>query len=646
MRKTLLLVFVHGFKGGDDTFGTFPEHLRALLSHALPRIDVLAVQYPKFETRGELKDCVERFREWLQNRVIDIEVAHSTPSPTVDPSVHTVLIGHSMGGIVAAETVLLLVNDQLLPASPPSTTTSSSPSSKKTTNSNFPSNTTFNSTPSTNRPTSNQPQSPTTKSTTSSPPSRPNTPSSNKPPSTTSSPKVRPSTPSFNHKPSTASSPKTRPSTPSSNHKPSTDTNSPKPSPSATPMFPQIIGLLAFDTPFLGISPGVIAHGAEGHYKTASSAYNVLSELSSAFGWSGAASSPKSPSGTKSPKNSAPIKSPSQPAGLITNGGDAAATPRWQSWGKYAMFAGAAGAVAAGGAAALYSQREKLTSGWGWIGGHLEFVGCLLRGEELKLRVERLGALSSSQNQNQNQHPVQLQNQEKRKSTGDPRSGGREKGSGSKNGFKGSANFYTLLGRGATNTDSAEHIGTKILVDGILEKRTFCKLPPAKLEKKKQEQASQKSIGGPVAGEQTGDGGGGGALQWIPAVNEKASDEILAHTSMFYPRDNPGFYALGEKSKEIVAGWVLEDGGKGWYESSEESTSGAGTGFGGGPGTSKVGGKGKGAGSRRKAAEESSEHVWVHSKDAEDDGDGDVKMRDGSVDAEDLEGSVLVDKAS
>jgi hypothetical protein len=111
MRKTLLLVFIHGFKvclgalslllllhclqalgasptgddhvpanfiqielmaansllqGGDDTFGTFPEHLRALISHALPKIDVVAITYPKFDTRGELKDCVERFREWYE----------------------------------------------------------------------------------------------------------------------------------------------------------------------------------------------------------------------------------------------------------------------------------------------------------------------------------------------------------------------------------------------------------------------------------------------------------------------------------------------------------------------------------------------------------------------------------------------------
>ena len=95
MRKTLLLVFIHGFKvrplaardscdepfarshlslldlvltiiiqGGDDTFATFPEHLRALVSHALPKIDVIALTYPRFETRGDLKDCVARFKEW------------------------------------------------------------------------------------------------------------------------------------------------------------------------------------------------------------------------------------------------------------------------------------------------------------------------------------------------------------------------------------------------------------------------------------------------------------------------------------------------------------------------------------------------------------------------------------------------------
>lgn len=64
MHRTLLLCFIHGFKGGDDTFAGFPEHLRALASHALPNVSVKAVTYPKFETRGDLKECVGRFREW------------------------------------------------------------------------------------------------------------------------------------------------------------------------------------------------------------------------------------------------------------------------------------------------------------------------------------------------------------------------------------------------------------------------------------------------------------------------------------------------------------------------------------------------------------------------------------------------------
>ena len=64
MSKTLLLVFIHGFQGGDDTFARFPPHLRALLSHALPHLNILQIQYPKFETRGDLLECVANFKEW------------------------------------------------------------------------------------------------------------------------------------------------------------------------------------------------------------------------------------------------------------------------------------------------------------------------------------------------------------------------------------------------------------------------------------------------------------------------------------------------------------------------------------------------------------------------------------------------------
>ncbi|KAF2835450.1 hypothetical protein M501DRAFT_1008617 [Patellaria atrata CBS 101060] len=290
MKKTLLLCFIHGFKGGDDTFGMFPSHLKAILSHALPKVNVEAITYPKYETRGDLTDCVGRFKEWLQNKVIDLEVANGTPSPTIDPSVRVVLIGHSMGGIVAAETIISITSDQPVPPSPSLSGTS-------------------------------------------------------------------------------------RPSTP----------------PRSSFMFPTIHALIAFDTPYLGISPSVVAHGASEHWNTATAAYNAYTNLSSLWG-------AKSPAPSSPPVDASHMLPPAGNAPTSsTAAADAAAAPLWQRWGKYAMFAGAAGAVAAGGAAA-YVKREAISEGWNWVGSHLEFVGCLARGAEMEKRVKTITALSKEYN--------------------------------------------------------------------------------------------------------------------------------------------------------------------------------------------------------------------------------------------------------
>ena len=64
MKKTLLLVFIHGFKGSDHTFHNFPKDLRALLAHTLPKINVEIALYPQYETRGDLRECVARFKDW------------------------------------------------------------------------------------------------------------------------------------------------------------------------------------------------------------------------------------------------------------------------------------------------------------------------------------------------------------------------------------------------------------------------------------------------------------------------------------------------------------------------------------------------------------------------------------------------------
>ncbi|KAM0260276.1 hypothetical protein ACHAQJ_002840 [Trichoderma viride] len=314
MRKTLILCFIHGFKGGESTFGdnySFVEDLRNAVARELPSFSIKVLVYPKFETRGDLGETVSRFRTWLENKIIDYEVAKGTASPTVEPSIRTILIGHSMGGIVAAETVMGLASE--------------------------------------------------------------------KPIYTEDGIDKSGGRPSFN-----------------------------------SLMFPRIQGVLAFDTPYLGISPSVVAYGAEGHYQTAQSA---LTQLGSVWKMVGGGGGDAAASAASALTTTTPAKSDS--------GG-------W-GWGKIAMYGAAASAVAAGSAAA-WMNRDHISVGWSWVSSHLEFVGCLARPEALKQRVSYMAKLSSELN-------------------------------------VGFANLYTRLGKGA-ESKTVSMVGTVLGKD-----RTFCVVP-------------------------------------------------------------------------------------------------------------------------------------------------------------------------
>lgn len=206
-----------------------------------------------------------RFTDWLLEKVIDLEVAAGTPSPTVDPSVRVVLAGHSMGGIVAAETLIRLTSEK----------------------------------------------------------------------------------------------PIRRGSLPSDG---AADEEGSALPPLSTLVFPYVQGILAFDTPFLGVSPGVVAHGAEERYHDASAALGTLGSVGAFF------------SGSKAQPSRAAVPSGQGDAG-------------WGKWGRVALYAGTATALA-GSAAAAYVRRDDISQGLSWASSHLEFVGCLARAEELRRRVD------------------------------------------------------------------------------------------------------------------------------------------------------------------------------------------------------------------------------------------------------------------
>ncbi|KAH9834276.1 putative serine esterase (DUF676) [Teratosphaeria destructans] len=453
MKKTLLLVFLHGFKGGDNTFHRFPKDLTALLANALPKIDVLSVVYPQYETRGDLRECVAKFKDWLQNKVIDLEVANQTPSPTVDPSVHVVLCGHSMGGIVAAETLLSIAKDEPVPAGYANDTTNSTaghePQGDGTSNLPPPENE--------DRSSSAPPQEPTRL------------------------------------------------------------------------LFPYIQAVLAFDTPYLGISPGVLAHGAEEHYNEATTAYKAFNAAGDFFGWGK----------SKTPEPIANASSRGLPAADGSTGGS-----KWATLGKYAMYGGAVAAIA-GAAGAAYLNREQITQGMTWAGSHLEFVGTLARGAELQKRVENVVALTKT-------HDV------------------------------GFANFYGCL---------SERVSSKTQYAGSVlgQDRTFCVVPkdagqpssptgakrnapapdPTPLKKsrsrEKAELEAEMDQGEQVhqfAEDQSKSKG-----RWVKCINDRVSNELEAHTSMFEPKRNTDYHSMVSRARDQIADWVEQS----WYESSSET---------------------------------------------------------------------------
>ncbi|KAF2863234.1 hypothetical protein K470DRAFT_211246 [Piedraia hortae CBS 480.64] len=265
--KTLLLIFIHGFKGNDSTFSSFPRHLRVALSVTLdPLITVKTKAYPRFETRGDLSSCVDNFTKWLRDRVEEVE-----------GEVDVLLCGHSMGGIVAVEALLKLERENNI------------------------------------------------------------------------------------EKGVLVEDRSTRDDLPPE--------EIPLP-PSPSPVIPvRIKGILAFDTPYLGISPGLLAHGAEQQYNTASSAWKAYSRASRFFGLEEGASG----------REQQRILDKALPAADGSSNSSA-------SWAKYALY----GAAVVGAAGAAYLSRNQLTQGYAWATSHLEFVNCLARGKELQRRLENV----------------------------------------------------------------------------------------------------------------------------------------------------------------------------------------------------------------------------------------------------------------
>lgn len=96
-RRTLLVVYIHGFMGDNTSFRSFPAHVHYFLREQLSESHVVHSKiYPRYKTYKAIEVARDRFSAWLE--------------PHERDNTDVVLVGHSMGGLLAADVALMVCN--------------------------------------------------------------------------------------------------------------------------------------------------------------------------------------------------------------------------------------------------------------------------------------------------------------------------------------------------------------------------------------------------------------------------------------------------------------------------------------------------------------------------------------------------------
>ncbi|OAQ64567.1 catalytic protein [Pochonia chlamydosporia 170] len=93
-KRKLLIIYIHGFYGNDQSFKSFPAHVHALLKELLFDTHVIHSKiYPRYKTYKAIEVARDNFSAWLE--------------PHEGDGTDVVLVGHSMGGLLAADVIMM-----------------------------------------------------------------------------------------------------------------------------------------------------------------------------------------------------------------------------------------------------------------------------------------------------------------------------------------------------------------------------------------------------------------------------------------------------------------------------------------------------------------------------------------------------------
>ncbi|GKT49205.1 uncharacterized protein ColSpa_09386 [Colletotrichum spaethianum] len=93
-RRTLLIIYIHGFYGNESSFRSFPAHVHNYLKETLAETHVVHSKiYPRYKTYKAIDVARDNFSQWLE--------------PHESDSTDVILVGHSMGGLLAGEVAMM-----------------------------------------------------------------------------------------------------------------------------------------------------------------------------------------------------------------------------------------------------------------------------------------------------------------------------------------------------------------------------------------------------------------------------------------------------------------------------------------------------------------------------------------------------------
>ena len=106
-KRILLVIYIHGFVGNDQSFRSFPAHVHKYLKLSLS--DTHAVHskvYPRYKTYKSIDVARDNFSRWLE--------------PHESDRTDIILVGHSMGGLLGGDVALMVSLKCVRMSKPPS----------------------------------------------------------------------------------------------------------------------------------------------------------------------------------------------------------------------------------------------------------------------------------------------------------------------------------------------------------------------------------------------------------------------------------------------------------------------------------------------------------------------------------------------